>query len=257
MTAETSRWIPRRRIRIAFVVAAVLFAAAVAGALVSQLALLLLLPALMAAATGLVMLRVRYQLSPRGGGFEQRIHSLVVDRLPDAPLRVLDVGCGDASLIMALLERAPQLAATGVDLWANAWDYAQAACEERVTRRGWHVTFRRADAARLDFADGSFDFVSAVMCFHEVRAPAGESTRGPLLAIREALRVLRPGGHFVFIDRFRDASDFGDSAALSENLAAAASVRRAALVPTLRVPWPLSSHRALGPVDVISGQKQA
>lgn len=259
MTAETSGRIPMRRIRTAVVVAIVLGVTALAGALLTKLALVLLLPALAAAATALVMLGVRHQLSPRGGGFERRIHALVADQLSLAdhePLRVLDVGCGDASLLVALLERAPSLLATGVDFWGDDWDYAQAACEERLTRRGLHATLRRMDAAQLDFADGSFDAVTSVMCFHEVRGPSGAQEPGPLLAVREALRVLRPRGHFVFVDRFAFAADYGAPAALVAALACTEDVQRVPLVPALRVPWPLNGRRSLGPVELIRGRKK-
>ncbi|MFO0611731.1 MAG: class I SAM-dependent methyltransferase [Polyangiaceae bacterium] len=260
MTDEDSSWVPKRRIRTAVVVALLLGVTALAGAWFSRLLLLLLLlPSLAAAATALVMLGVRHQLSPRGGGFERRIHALVVDRLAlserDAR-SVLDVGCGDASLLAALLDRAPTVVATGVDFWGDDWDYAQTACEARLALRGLHATFRRMDAAHLDFAAESFDAVTSVMCFHEVRGPSGAQAPGPLLAVREAHRVLRPGGHFVFVDRFADTTDYGPPAALEAALACTEDVQRVPLVPALRVPWPLNGWRALGPVELICGRKR-
>jgi SAM-dependent methyltransferase len=79
--------------------------------------------------------------------------------------------------------------------------------------------------------------------------------RGPLVALSEALRVLRPGGRFVLVDRFGDAGDFGDPADLTAMLATLEDLRREPLVATLGIPWPLSSKRSLGPVDILSGRK--
>lgn len=258
MNTGTSSWIPSRRIRFTVTLALVLVTASVIASLWSPFALVLLVPALGAAWAAFVMLRIRRQLSSKGGGWERRIHQAVVSRLalsPDAQISALDIGCGDASLLITLLSHAPNVAATGVDFWGDNWDYAQAACEARLSKLGLHATFRRMDAARLDFPDGHFDVVVSVMCFHEVKAPRGAKIRGPLLALSEALRALKPGGAFVLIDRFTDAADYGAPADLTAMLQPTTDLRRESLVATLCVPWPLSSKRALGPVEILSGRK--
>ncbi|WP_304165751.1 class I SAM-dependent methyltransferase [Phenylobacterium aquaticum] len=258
MSAQTSNWIPRRRIRVAVGLALGLGVTSVAGGLWSPFMLVLLAPALAVGWAAFVMLRIRHQLSPGGGGWEGRIHRLVISRLelaPEAAPSVLDIGCGDASLLVALFEQAPRVAATGVDFWGSNWDYAQAACEARLSRLGHRAAFGRMDAARLEFPDASFDLVVSVMCFHEVRSPAGAKMRGPLLAFSEALRVLRPGGVFVVVDRFGDAADYGAPGDLAAVVEATHGLRREALVETLGVPWPLRTRRALGPVEMLSGRK--
>lgn len=257
MTRHTSNWIPRRRIRFAIGLALALAVAAVVGGLWSPFAFTLLVPALGAGWAAYVMLRIARQLAPDGGGWERRIHEFVVTRLAlpaGAQLAVLDIGCGDASLLAALLERHPALTATGIDFWGTNWDYAQGICEARLAQLGRRATFRRMDAAKLAFPDASFDVVVSVMCFHEVHAPHGTALSGPLLALGEALRVLRPGGRFVLIDRFADGGDY-EAAGLAAVLGATAELRREPLVATLGVPWPLNTRRALGPVEVLSGRK--
>jgi SAM-dependent methyltransferase len=258
MSDETSSWIPRKRIRFAVGLALAFAVVGVIGSLWSRAALVLLTPALGASWVVFIMLKIRRQLSPGGGGWEHHIHDRVVSRLSlssNSQTSALDIGCGDASLLAMLLAQAPAMSATGVDFWGSNWDYAQSACESRLSSLGLRAAFRRMNAARLEFPDESFDVVVSVMCFHEVRASSGETMRGPLVALSEALRVLRPGGVFVFVDRFGDAADYGDGADLAAVLRLTAGLRRESLVATLGVPWPLKTKRALGPVEVLSGRK--
>jgi SAM-dependent methyltransferase len=258
MSDGTSNWIPSSRIRVAIAIALLLAIVAIVGSAISPFALALLIPAFGVAAAAFVMLRVRHQLSANGGGWERRIHDLVVSRLApptDAQAKLLDIGCGDASLLIALLKQSPHLTATGIDYWAANWDYARSACEARLSRLGIHAAFHRMDAAHLEFEDASFDIVVSVMCFHEVRAPRGSSQRGPLLAVSEALRVLKPGGTFILIDRFADTNDYGPPEDLAALFAATTNLHRESIVTALNIPWPLNSNRALGPVEIISGNK--
>ncbi|WP_075901977.1 class I SAM-dependent methyltransferase [Actinomadura sp. CNU-125] len=89
-----------------------------------------------------------------------------------APSRVLDVGCGEGALNGAL-PGSPPFRLVGLD----------ASAELLRAHPGPAV---RGDAARLPFGDGTFDAVTAVnMLYH---------LDDPVPALREARRVLAPGG---------------------------------------------------------------
>jgi len=94
---------------------------------------------------------------------------------------ILDVGCGDG---WPLLRLAPFFeSATGIDASARR----VATCLANAERLGIkNVRVLQMSATALDFADNSFDGV--------VSASAIEQCPDPYQALREVLRVLKPGG---------------------------------------------------------------
>jgi len=105
--------------------------------------------------------------------------------------RVLDVGCGLASLLIALAERIPfQSPAVGIDV---SEELVQQAARE-VRRAGLEDRIRvlASPATQLPFADGAFDVVfSSHVIKHLDDQALGE-------AFAEIARVLKPGGRFLF-----------------------------------------------------------
>jgi ubiquinone/menaquinone biosynthesis C-methylase UbiE len=97
---------------------------------------------------------------------------------PPAGLSILDVGCGDAKLAVALAGQGA--AVTGVD----ADPRMLAAGRARARASGVAPELMQGDIRALPFADGSFDIVLAVtvLCF------VADAAR----AVREMARVLRP-----------------------------------------------------------------
>jgi len=94
--------------------------------------------------------------------------------------RVLDIACGPGVVTAAAAERGA--AATGLD-------FAPAMLALARTRHP-ALMFDQGDAETLPCPDASFDAVVSNFGIHHVPRPA--------LALREALRVLRPGGHLAF-----------------------------------------------------------
>src|SRR5262249_44153452 len=99
-----------------------------------------------------------------------------LDRLPAAPRRALDVGTGTGAVARLLAERYPDAEIRGADLSERMIDEAR-----RLTEPS-RVTYVVADAARLPFADGSFDLV----------------TLGNMIPFFDELaRLVAPGGHVM------------------------------------------------------------
>jgi len=133
----------------------------------------------------------RYDLTVAVGlaGRGRRLRGYLADVLRvDPGDRVLDVGCGTGTLALVLAGRAgPQGAVSGVD----AAPEMIAAAQRKARGKEVAPTFQVAPAQALPFADGSFDAVVTSLMLHHLP----ESDR--VDAVREMLRVLRPGGRLL------------------------------------------------------------
>ena len=101
---------------------------------------------------------------------------------------VLEVGIGTGR---SLGEYPAEVRLTGIDLSAGMLDQARA----RARELGRAVTLVAGDAEHLDLADASFDTV--VFCLALCSIPDDGA------AVREAKRVLRPGGRVVLVEHVR------------------------------------------------------
>lgn len=99
---------------------------------------------------------------------------------------VLDVGCGDGALLRELLKAEPGLRVSGIDLSAREIERARVRLPADAVG-----DLIQGDATAIPFADRSFDAVTSHMVFMLI--PEIES------ALREARRVLRPGGTLAFL----------------------------------------------------------
>ena len=147
--------------------------------------------------------------------------------------RVLDVGCGRGLILHGAARRLRRGRAVGIDVWA-ARD--QTGNDPRTTlanaaREGvaGRVDVQSADMRMLPFADASFDAVLSSLAIHNVR---GADARAQ--ALREIVRVLKPGGRLAL-------QDIAHTAEYARVLAASGlrEVRRTrlhfAVVPPIRI----------------------
>lgn len=120
--------------------------------------------------------------------------------------RVLDLGCGRGLVLIEAARRLHRGRAVGVDSWRAQDQSGNAAHVTLANARASGVDDRidivTADMRQLPFADASFDLVVSSLAVHNIDDPEGRRQ-----AIREGLRVLKPGGTILLAD-FQYASDY-------------------------------------------------
>lgn len=105
---------------------------------------------------------------------------------------VLDIGTSRGGFIGDLHKHlSGYKTITGIDVDNQVLDTARNNFDEGT------IQFMLMDAARLGFKNGRFDTVSASATLHHLPNVAQ--------ALGEVLRVLKPGGTFIFIEMHRDA----------------------------------------------------
>ena len=112
---------------------------------------------------------------------------------------VLDVGCGHGLLLIGAAKRLTKGKAVGIDLWQQK---DQAGNSAEATMANAHIEgvadrieLKDGDMRDLPFEDKSFDVIVSSWAIHNIYEQAGREK-----AIREIVRVLRPGGRISIVD---------------------------------------------------------
>lgn len=106
-------------------------------------------------------------------------------------VRVLDIACGPGNFTCLLAEAG--FSVVGLDSYGSLVEVAK---EKRRARHLSSLAFRHADLARGNtFREGAFDQIVSIHALYVHPAP------DQLLS--EAFRVLKPGGHAVFVNHTR------------------------------------------------------
>jgi len=98
-------------------------------------------------------------------------------------MRLLDVGCGPGSITRGLAERVAPGQVVGLDL---SRETLAAARQDAAARGLDNLRYEEGSVYQLSFPDASFDVAYAHQVFQHLREPGA--------ALREMLRVVRPGG---------------------------------------------------------------
>jgi len=122
--------------------------------------------------------RERYRAARPGWRASGDQFDFVVERWLTKDSVVLDLGCGRTGGIERFWEKAAFAAGVDPDL-------------DSLRERKNALPVVRAFGDRLPFADSTFDLVVSVWVFEHIEAPDA--------VFGEVARVMRPGGHFVFL----------------------------------------------------------
>ena len=197
----------------------------------------------------------RYRFSPKGGNIQARIIDLALSHVRwNGKGKAIDIGCGNGPLTIGLAKDYPDATITGIDYWGPAWEYSKDLCErnaqlEGVTQR---VTFQMASASDLPFDDETFDLGVSNLVFHEVKDLANKRE-----VIKEALRVVKKGGRFVFQDLFLLKRLYGEIDDLLETIRSW-GIEEVEFVNTSKsefIPKPLKLPFMVGRIGILHGKK--
>lgn len=127
------------------------------------------------------------------GGEISKLYATAVPAPKDGVIkRILDMGCSDGQFSMAIKDRFPDAEVWGIDVGGPMVRFAHL----RAVDLNIDVNFAQRLAEDTKFPDNHFDIVTSYILHHEVNADA------TLKIIKEAYRILRPGGIYFPIDAY-------------------------------------------------------
>ena len=133
-----------------------------------------------------------------GGDSARRV---LIDQAALQPgFRVLEVGCGTGSLLLAIKRTEPRVDVTGLDPDPEALARARRKAEAASIAIG----LDRGFSDGLPYPDASFDRVFSCFMLHHLTGAEEK-----LQTLREIRRVLRPGGRLHLLDFAQRASGAG------------------------------------------------
>ncbi len=117
-------------------------------------------------------------------------HQLIQQAIIQSGHRVLDLGCGTATLTILLKQLYPDTEVVGLD----GDDKVLAIAQRKIAAAGLEIEFKEGMSFELDFPDQSFDRVLSSLLFHHLTTKRKHET------LAEIKRVLKPGGGLHIAD---------------------------------------------------------
>jgi SAM-dependent methyltransferase len=191
----------------------------------------------------------------KGGRFQEKVYHLIIQSLgAKVKGRILEIGSGNGVLAVKLAQQHCQAEVVGIDSWGKNWEYSKGVCEKnaRSAKVQSRVHFQKGDAAALEFSTESMDGAISNLTFHEVQPAADKRA-----LVREALRVVKPGGVFAFVDYFYDEKYYGKAAEFESYLRdlQLARFEYQPLQQMISIPLLLRHPKILGRAGIIRGTK--
>ena len=196
-----------------------------------------------------------FMFSQKGGRFQEKVYNLIIQSLgTKGKVKILDIGSGNGVLAVILAQQQGEAEVIGIDYWGKDWEYSKSVCEKnaQIGKVETQVHFEKGDAAALEFADDTFDGVISNLTFHEVQTVADKRE-----VVKEALRVVMPGGRFAFVDYFFDVKLYGKASEFEEYLKGLKLLQfeYKPLRDVMTIPLLLRHPKILGKVGIIYGRK--
>jgi len=249
---QYSTWIRSRKV-IIFTLLAAVSLVGVFFAPISGFFLLFLVPFVIFGYILVIMLASIYWFSAWGGNYQNKVHDLLLLKVPSVGT-ILDIGCGSGNLAIACAKGSKQRIVQGLDYWGKNWEYSKMQCEENARLEGVsnQVSFKQGTASHLPYDNKSMDAVASCLTFHEVK-DIGDKT----VCLTEALRVLKPGGVFVFFDLFNNRAIYPELQMIIDKIEQAGGIidENYAIGKYLKLPFPLTQKKVLGYGQLIFGWK--
>lgn len=155
---------------------------------------------------------------------------LLESLVPLANARIIEAGCGAARLARELLQRHPAAELTGIEV-----DDRQHA--KNLADPAPRLTFLRAGAQEIPFADASFDGALMLKSLHHVPRPLMAQALG------ELARVVKPGG-WLYVSEPVYAGDFNEVIRLfNDEREVRAAAQQAVDAATASGPWRQAEER--------------
>lgn len=127
------------------------------------------------------------QLTLREVTFKKR---LVTEAHLQPGQRVLDLGCGTATLTLLIKQSQVEAEVVGIDGDHHVLGIAQ----RKVSQLGMQLSLHHGMVFDLPYRDSTFDYVFSSLLFHHL------NRENKLRTLQEAHRILRPGGQLYVAD---------------------------------------------------------